>query len=294
MARVDAPVLVQGETGTGKELFARLVHSEHSGKRKTPFVAINCGAISRELFGAELFGHVEGAFTGAVRSGKAGKLEQASGGVFCMDEIGEMPLEIQPYLLRVLEERVLYRIGDSRARPFDAHLVALTNRDLQEDVNAGRFRRDLFYRINAVTVKVPPLRERGEDILRLLEYFNQRIAKEFGRETLRFASELKDLFLGYRWPGNVRELRNLVQRLLTVSTRRDITKSDLPAEIVIDTPAASDTRVPGSLKEAERTTILEAMARHNGNLSRVAEALGITRPTLYRKLKLYDIRRMYQ
>ena len=137
VARVNAPVLVQGETGTGKELFARLIHTEYSGGRDKPFVAINCGAIARELFGGELFGHVHGAFTGAVREGKAGKLEQANGGVFCLDEIGEMPLEIQPYLLRVLEERTIYRIGDSRARPFDARLVALTNRDLRAEADVG-------------------------------------------------------------------------------------------------------------------------------------------------------------
>ena len=150
VAHLNTPVLVQGATGTGKELFARLIHAEHSGDLETPFVAINCGAISRELFGAELFGHVGGAFTGAMKEGKAGKLEEARGGVFCLDEIGELPLEIQPYLLRVLEERVIYRIGDGRARPFDARLVALTNRDLRAEVEAGRFRRDLYYRIDAV------------------------------------------------------------------------------------------------------------------------------------------------
>ncbi len=295
VARVNAPVLVQGETGTGKELFAKLIHAEYVGSRDKPFVAINCGAISRELFGGELFGHVNGAFTGAVKEGKAGKLEQANGGVFCLDEIGEMPLEIQPYLLRVLEERVIYRIGDSRARPFDARLVALTNRDLRAEAEAGRFRRDLYYRIGAVTVHVPPLRDRGEDVLLLLEHFNHTIGAEFGLDPLRFSPEIRDLFLKYRWPGNVRELRNLVQRLHPVSRHRDISISDLPPEFAAEDIGSKDPlAAPSSLKEAEKAVILRTIAEHNGNLSRVAEALGITRPTLYRKLRIYNINRGFQ
>lgn len=304
VARVNAPVLVQGETGTGKELFARLIHTEYAGGRAKPFVAINCGAISRELFGGELFGHVHGAFTGAVKEGKAGKLEQANGGVFCLDEIGEMPLEIQPYLLRVLEERTIYRIGDSQARPFDARLVALTNRDLRAEAEAGRFRRDLYYRIGAVTVHVPPLRERGEDVLQLLDHFNYTIGAEFGLDPLRFPPELCDLFLRYPWPGNVRELRNLVQRLHPVSRHRDIALSDLPPEITVDRRddgpgggrdgvAAADAP-PVRLRDAEKAAVLRAIAEHDGNLTRVAEALGITRPTLYRKLKLYNIERVFR
>lgn len=295
VAKVNAPVLVQGETGTGKELFAQLIHSEYVGSRDKPFVAINCGAISRELFGGELFGHVNGAFTGAVKEGKSGKLEQANGGVFCLDEIGEMPLEIQPYLLRVLEERVIYRIGDSRARPFDARLVALTNRDLRAEAEAGRFRLDLYYRIGAVTVHVPPLRDRGEDVLVLLEHFNEAIATEFNLEPLRFSSGIRELFLRYRWPGNVRELRNLVQRLHPVSRHRDISISDLPPEFAAEESAGrTDSASQGGLKQAEKAVILRAIEEHHGNLSKVADALGITRPTLYRKLRLYNIQRGFQ
>lgn len=299
VARVNAPVLVQGETGTGKELFARLIHAEHAGTPDSPFVAINCGAISRELFGGELFGHVDGAFTGAVKEGKAGKLELANGGVFCLDEIGEMPLEIQPYLLRVLEERVIYRIGDARARPFDARLVALTNRDLRAEAEAGRFRRDLYYRIGAVTVEVPPLRDRGEDVLLLLDHFNRRIAAEMGLDPLRFSADVAELFLRYPWPGNVRELRNLVQRLHPLSRHRDIALSDLPPEFApapraVPAPPPSGVETPGRLKDAEKTEILRTIAEHQGNLSRVAETLGITRPTLYRKLRLYNIQRSFR
>ncbi len=307
IARVNAPVLVQGETGTGKELFARLIHAENAGNRKSPFVAINCGAISRELFGGELFGHVHGAFTGASKEGKAGKLELANGGVFCLDEIGEMPLEIQPYLLRVLEERLIYRIGDSRPIPFDARLVALTNRDLKAEAEAGRFRHDLYYRLGAVTLHVPPLRERGQDILLLLEYFNHQTAIEFDLAPLRFSSEIKDLFLRYHWPGNVRELRNLVQRLHPLSRHREISMSDLPPEIRVESPApdpkpklepedkpSTKLETGCNLKDAEKTMILQAISDYRGNLSRVAEALGITRPTLYRKLRLYNIQRVFR
>ena len=294
VARVDAPVLIQGETGTGKELIARLIHSEHSGTKKTPFVAINCGAFSRELFGSEMFGHVAGAFTGAVQGGKPGKLEDAHGGVFCLDEIGEMPLELQPYLLRALEERVIFRIGDNRPRPFNARLVALTNRDLREDVDAGKFRRDLYYRIDSVTIKLPPLRDRGEDILLLLEHFNKRIAENFGLNELRFSADLSDLFLNYSWPGNVRELRNLVQRLHTVSRKREIQSSDLPAEIAIPLDNEAGGPPLGRLMSAERDVILATVEKHGGNLTRVAKELGITRPTLYKKLKRYRIKREYR
>lgn len=295
VARVNAPVLVQGETGVGKELFARLIHAEFSGRRETPFVAINCGAISRELFGGELFGHVEGGFTGATREGKPGKLEQANGGVFCLDEIGEMPPEIQPYLLRVLEERVIHRIGDARARPFDARLVALTNRDLRAEAEAGRFRLDLYYRIGAVTVHVPPLRARGADVLLLADHFNRRIAAEYGAEPLVIGAPVAEALMRHPWPGNVRELRNLMQRLHSLARDRRVGLSDLPPEFAPECAANGPPTAPrtdaASLKDAERTLIMQALAEHNGNLTRVAEALGVTRPTLYRKLARYGVHR---
>jgi transcriptional regulator of acetoin/glycerol metabolism len=291
VARVNAPVLVQGETGTGKELFARLIHAEFSGPRETPFVAINCGAISRELFGGELFGHVEGGFTGATKEGKAGKLEQANGGVFCLDEIGEMPLEIQPYLLRVLEERVIHRIGDSRARPFDARLVALTNRDLRAEAECGRFRSDLYYRIGAVTVHVPPLRARGEDVLLLTEHFNRRIATEYGVDPLLIGAPVAEALMRHSWPGNVRELRNLIQRLHSLARDRRVALSDLPAEFAATSAPVATKAEAATLKDAEKFVILQALAEHNGNLTRVAEALGVTRPTLYRKLARYGVQR---
>lgn len=295
VALVNTPVLIEGETGVGKELFARLIHTESARGRKTPYVAINCGAISRELVGGELFGHVQGAFTGATREGRPGKLELANGGVLCLDEIGEMPLDIQPYLLRVLEERVVHRIGETRERPFDGRLVALTNRDLRAEAETGRFRRDLYYRIGAVTIHVPPLRERGEDALLLLDHFNAATAREFEIEPLQVSEDARALFLTYAWPGNVRELRNLVQRLHTLSTNRRVTAADLPREMRQPGPAATATiDESGTIRDTEKAVILRAISTHDGNLSRVAEALGISRPTLYRKMRQYEIQRVFR
>jgi sigma-54 dependent transcriptional regulator, acetoin dehydrogenase operon transcriptional activator AcoR len=302
--RAGASVLIQGETGTGKELFARLVHGEGARSAANPFIAVNCGAISRELFGAELFGHVAGAFTGATREGKPGKFELANGGVLCLDEIGEMPLDLQPYLLRVLEQRAVWRIGDSKRRPVDVRLVAMSNRDLRHEVEAGRFRRDLYYRIGTVTIRVPPLRERGRDVELLAEHFNLRISGESGSEPLHFRQEVIEALLAYPWPGNVRELRNLVERLHFLVPDREVRLSDLPPEF-FEAEALDEARAPVgagnasgsvgmSLEALERDAIKRAISAAGGNMSSVAKALGISRPTLYRKIKLYGIRRTYE
>lgn len=297
VARSNASVLVEGETGVGKELFARLIHAEARRAASDPFVAVNCGAIAKELFGGELFGHVAGAFTGAVREGKPGKFELADGGVLCLDEIGEMPLDLQPYLLRVLEERAVYRLGDNKRRPVEVRLVALTNRDLKSEVEAGRFRRDLYYRISAVTIRVPPLRERGHDIVRIAEHFNHRFAAECDRDPLRLSGPVIEALLGHPWPGNVRELRNVVERLHLLAAGPEIAVADLPDEIGVagrDAPPDTDAEsLPVSLEDAERATVMRAIAATDGNLSRTAKTLGISRPTLYRKMRLYGIRRTY-
>lgn len=292
-------LLVEGETGVGKELFARLVHAGSRRTANDPFIAMNCGAITRDLFGSELFGHVAGAFTGASREGKPGVFELANGGVLSLDEIGELPLEIQPFLLRVLEERVVHRIGDSRGRPVDVRLVASTNRDLKQEISAGRFRRDLYYRIGAVSITVPPLRERGEDVLLLIEHFNRQIATAAGEDPLEFSREALDALLAYGWPGNVRELKNLIGRLHVLTRGRDVRLRDLPEEITASgsgSEAGSDSsasahELGGTLVEAERQAMKNALAAEGGNLSRVALRLGISRPTLYRKLDQYGIRR---
>jgi len=294
-------LLIEGETGVGKELFARLVHAGSQRTDTDPFIALNCGAITRELFGSELFGHVAGAFTGASRDGKAGVFEQANGGVLSLDEIGELPLEIQPFLLRVLEERVVHRIGDSRGRPVDVRLVASTNRDLKQEVAAGRFRSDLYYRIGAVSIRVPALRERGEDVLLLIEHFNRQIAAKAGSDPLRFSSRALDALLAYRWPGNVRELKNLMERLHILARNSSIDLQDLPWEITTgygndttmrsDSPATMLEAPVCTFEDAERQAIRNALAAEGGNLSKVALRLGISRPTLYRKLEQYGIRR---
>ena len=294
-------LLRECETGVGKVLFARLIHAGSCKSPASPFIALNCGAVTKELFGSELFGHVAGAFTGASREGKAGVFELASGGVLSLDEIGEMPVDIQPFLLRVLEERVVQRLGDSRPRSIDVRLVASTNRDLKEEVAAGRFRRDLFYRISTVTIQVPPLRERGTDCLLLIDHFNRKLADRKGVAPLHFSNDALDALLAYRWPGNVRELRNLVERLHVLSSDGNVGIENLPADITgPQADPIGDTRAviaPGgeepvfSFADAERQAIKNALAAEHGNLSKVAQRLGISRPTLYRKLEQFGIRR---
>lgn len=295
-------LLVEGETGVGKELFARLIHAGSRKSSSNPFIALNCGAITKELFGSELFGHVSGAFTGASRDGKPGVFELADGGVLSLDEIGEMPLDIQPFLLRVLEERVVHRLGDSRSRPVDVRVVASTNRDLKAEVAAGRFRRDLFYRISTVSIHVPPLRERGTDSLLLLEHFNRKLADRKGTVPLRFSNDAVDALLAYRWPGNVRELRNLVERLHLLSSNGFVDLGDLPLDMVepphdhvaiLSAPDVSSQAEKPVLtfEDAERQAIRNALVAEGGNLSKVARRLGVSRPTLYRKLEHFGIKR---
>ena len=298
-ATANVSVLIQGETGVGKELFARLIHSR-LGSDDAPYVPLNCAAISSDLIGAELFGYVDGAFTGAVRGGRPGKFELADGGLLCLDEIGDMPIELQPYLLRALEQRAVYRMGDNKRRPVDVRLVAMTNRDLRLEINEGRFRRDLFYRIGVVTIEVPPLRQRGNDILALIEHFSAHYAQEVARPRMKFAEETIELFLKYRWPGNVRELRNLMQRIYLVASGPIVTVRDLPPELRrdLDDPAPDADSLEtilsghsGDLESIEESAIRRTILAEKGNLTRVASVLGISRPTLYRKMRQYQINR---
>src|SRR6056297_95199 len=289
-AAAGVTVLILGETGVGKELFARLVHSRLE-QNNAPYVTVNCAAISKELIGAELFGHVEGAFTGALRGGKQGKFEQADGGVLCLDEIGDMPVELQPYLLRALEQRAVYRIGDNQRRPVNVQLVATTNRNLRNDVEQGRFRRDLFYRIGIVAIEVPPLRQRRSDIALLVDHFNEKFSTRFSRAPLHFEPTTIAKLRDYRWPGNVRELRNLMERLYLLKRNASVTPFDLPPEIVEPAGELGFNHYvevgeePVNLENMEASAIRRALAAEKGNLTRVAEALGISRPTLYRKIK---------
>ncbi len=270
-----------------------------SGKSSnSPFIALNCGAITKELFGSELFGHVGGAFTGASRDGKPGVFELANGGVLSLDEIGEMPLDIQPFLLRVLEERVIHRLGDSRARPVDIRLVASTNRDLKNEVAAGRFRRDLYYRISTISIHVPPLRERGDDCCNWssISIASWQTEKAVHRS---ISQEAQDALLGYSWPGNVRELRNMVERLHLLSIKGIVDVDDLPGEmttaparpVLVSAVAETTDEQSYSFEDAEREAIRIALIAEHGNLSKVAQRLGVSRPTLYRKLEHFGIKR---
>ncbi|MBB4425875.1 transcriptional regulator of acetoin/glycerol metabolism [Bradyrhizobium sp. CIR48] len=297
-------ILLEGETGVGKELFARLVHAASQKTGKEPFVAFNCGAVSKELLGGELFGHAPGAYTGATREGRPGRFEFANGGVLSLDEIGEMPMDLQPYLLRVLEERAVYRLGDSKARPVDVRLVASTNRNLKQEVAEGRFRKDLYFRIGVVKFTIPPLRDRLGDVEILIDHFNRQFATIYSTQPLRFEAATMELLRRYSWPGNVRELRNLIENLVLMTITGIVTPRDLPEDFVEVTPAQppsmsvqSENSATGSegdeiarFDEMERRAIERAVANAGGNIAAAAEKLGLSRATLYRKLHQYRSR----
>ena len=290
------PVLITGESGTGKELVARAIH-QASGRGA--FVAVNCGALPEQLLESELFGHEKGSFSGADRA-KPGLFEAADGGVLLLDEIADLPLALQPKLLRALENGEVRRVGATESRNLDVRVIAATNRDLDTEVQAGRFRDDLFYRLNVLHISTPPLRERAADIPLLAEHFLQRDTAE-GEEqnaaTLerprRITPEAMALLTTYPWPGNVRELRNAIQRAAVVATGEEVRPEDLPARIREASRAAplvgdsADRALP--LRDVERLYILEVLRQAGGNKSRAAELLGLDRKTLYRKLEEYRL-----
>ena len=291
LARRRVPVLIEGETGVGKELFARAIHGEERGGGA--FVAYNCGAASKELIGSELFGHVHGAFTGATAEGRPGRFELAHGGTLCLDEIGELPLELQPVLLRALEEGVVYRLGDTQPRHVDVRLLAMTNRNLHDEVKSGRFRGDLYYRISVTRIRIPPLRERDIDIDLLVDHFNRRLALRHAVVPRRLNPDVMAVLRAYSWPGNVREMRNIIENLLLTSRDEEIGLDELPAELLDETASVS-TAEPEllqttSLEETERAAISRAVHGAHGNLAQAARSLGVSRSTLYRKLEIYQL-----
>ncbi len=282
-------VLIEGETGVGKELFARAIHGEAGDG--APFIAFSCGAVATELIAGDLFGHVRGAFTGATVEGRPGRFELAHGGTLCLDEIGELPLDLQPMLLRVLEEGVVYRLGDSQPRRVAVRLLALTNRDLRAEVAAGRFRRDLYYRISATRLVVPPLRAREGDIELLAAHFNEVIAARHRVPGRRLSPAALVTLCGYGWPGNVRELRNVIEGLLLAADGTEVGAEEARAALPVaeDPPAAA--AAPGTALEAvEQAAITRAVAEAGGNIALAARALGVSRSTLYRKAKYFGIR----
>lgn len=285
----DSTVLLLGESGTGKELFARAIHSA-STRSAGPFVAINCGAIPDSLLESELFGYEEGAFTGARKGGKPGKFELASGGTVFLDEIGELPLHMQVKLLRVLEERAVERLGGTRHIPVDVRVIAATNADLQQLVSAGRFRRDLYYRINVVPITIPPLRERPEDIEYLAQAFVRRYSQRLGRPVVGISEEALGVLKAYSWPGNVRELQNVIEYAVNFERGDTITPGSLPAEVL--GAARERAEAVQSLALMEREAIeaaLSTFGRDGRGKRAAARALGIHLSTFYRKLKRYGL-----
>lgn len=283
-------VLIEGETGVGKELFARAIHGTDDGAK--PFVTFNCGATTKELIGSELFGHVRGAYTGATNDGRAGRFELAHGGTLCLDEIGELPLDLQPVLLRALEEGVIHRLGDAKPRRVDVRLLAMTNRDLLAEVEAGRFRRDLYHRVSVTRIRVPPLRERDADIALLVEHFNGQVAERHGVPSRSFGADVMALLQAYTWPGNVRELRNVVESLLLTSNEPVVSCDELPCElraVASQGPGAAPQAPAASLEEVERMAIVRAIKDMHGNLAQAARTLGVSRSTLYRKVERYRL-----
>ena len=317
IAQGSISVLLLGETGVGKEIFAEAVH-RRSPRREQPYVRINCAALSESLLESELFGHEKGAFTGAEHA-KPGLLESASGGTVFLDELGEMPAALQVKLLRVIEQRQVLRVGALKPRDIDVRYIAATNRDLEAEVNAGTFRQDLFYRLNGVTLVIPPLRERPCEIERLAKMFLARVWLEMGQTgEAKLSKRALELLLGYRWPGNIRELRNVIERAALLCTGRQIDPEHLPVEKMTATwaPAPSRPNAPATGSFAaqgsqhtperpstvppydgppeeleERQRILDALERCGGNQTRAAKELGISRRTLSSRLNKYDIPR---
>ncbi len=288
VAPSEATVLLNGESGTGKEVIAAAIHY-NSVRRDGPFVKINCAAITETLLESELFGHEKGAFTGADRR-KEGKFRQASGGTILLDEVSEMSLAMQVKLLRVLQEREITRVGGEEVIPIDVRVVTATNRDLVREIVAGRFREDLYYRLNVVTLQVPPLRERKEDIPLLAVHFLKEFAEKNRKEIQGFTPRALDRMLRYSWPGNVRELMNTVERGVVLSRSDYLDESDL-SPILLSKDAPEERIEPAggwaSLEIVEKTTILKTLEEAGGNKSEAARRLGITRRTLHQKLKKY-------
>ncbi|MDR3270845.1 MAG: sigma 54-interacting transcriptional regulator [Peptococcaceae bacterium] len=298
-AEYTCNVFITGESGTGKELFAQAIHNA-GNRRRGPFISINCAAMPRELIGSELFGYVEGAFTGARKGGAPGKFELADKGTIFLDEIGEMPLDMQSVLLRVLEDKQIVRLGGGNPILVDARIIAATNKNLWQAVLANHFRLDLYYRLNVFPLHLLPLRERQEDIPLLIESFLQQFKIAFGKNISGFTPETLVLLKNYAWPGNCRELRNVVERACAIAKTDILTMNELPKEITesaivpdvqVSSREAYDQKIFAEFKYKlnERKQILDLLHKYKGNKTLVAKELGVTRVTLYKKLKLHDL-----
>ena len=289
VAASEANILIQGENGTGKELIANAIHY-NSKRAKGPFIKINCAAIPKDLIESELFGYKKGAFTGATVD-KEGLLEMAEGGSVLFDEIGEMPPYLQTKLLRVLQEREYRAIGSERIVQVDFRLICATNTDLDVALKEGRLREDLYFRINTIALRVPPLRERTEDIPLLCDYFLDKFRQRYDKAVRTLAPAVYHLLIRNRWPGNVRELENAIERAVLVSKGSEVAVTDLPETFHVESPASADFAVPPhrTLAEIERMAILQTLQRTNWNKQEAAQILGLYRPTLYSKMKKHGI-----
>jgi two-component system NtrC family response regulator len=294
VAQSRASVLIRGESGTGKELVARAIHY-NSPRAAEPFIAVNCAALNENLLESELFGHEKGAFTGADRQ-RRGRFEAADGGTLFLDEVGDIPLSMQVKLLRVLQERSFERVGGTAPIDVDVRLIAATNRDLESMIKTGTFREDLFYRLNVVTLEIPPLRDRREDIGPLAQHFTVRFAQENQRSALTWSREAWDLVQRHAYPGNVRELENIIQRAVILARHDVLTTDDLPPAMrnLPPEPAAGTmddvSDLPGKVDRLEKELVLEALRLHNGNQSRAAGKLGLSERNLRYRLKKWGIK----
>jgi transcriptional regulator with GAF, ATPase, and Fis domain len=286
IASTDLSVLVTGETGTGKELIARELH-RRSSRRNGPFVAINCGAIPENLLESELFGHVKGAFTGAV-STRIGKFQAAHGGTLFLDEIGEMPRELQVKLLRALQERTVVKVGDTRPEPVDIRVVSASNRDLEAEIKTGAFREDLYYRLNVISLPLPPLRERGDDVVVLAKFFLQKYAKEFGTRVRGFAPSALLAMKKYAWPGNVRELENRVKKAVVLADKAMVSADDLDLRAEQLEPILP---LAQAREEWQKRYIQEVLDRNGGNRTKAAKDLGVDPRTVFRFLERLEAER---
>ena len=289
IAPADCNVLIQGETGTGKEVVARMIH-QLSPRRDRRFVAINCGAFTEELLSSELFGHEKGAFTGAHTT-KKGLMEIASGGTLFLDEVAEMPPSMQVRLLRVIQEKVIIRVGGVEEIPIDVRIIAATNKNLKKEVELGHFRQDLYYRLNVITLQVPPLRERRDDIPLLCHYFIDRFSKAQRKNITEISEDVMNILMEYEFPGNVRELENMMERAVTLATGNRIEVEHLPIDLQqrlfhITRPQKNELL---TLEEHEREYIRWVLMKTRGNKSKAAEILGIDRVSLWRKMRKYNI-----
>ncbi len=282
----DTTILIQGESGTGKEIIAQAIHN-YSPRLNRPFIAVNCAALPKDLIQSELFGYEEGTFTGAKKGGKAGKFELANGGTIFLDEIGDMPLTVQTNLLRVLQEKYIVRVGGSRIIPLDVRIIAATNKNLLKEVENGRFRNDLYYRLAVFVLNIPPLRERKEDLEVLLQHFIRKHASSQGTaESIIISPQVRRIILAYDWPGNVRELENTVIYFLNSMKGSTVTVNDLPPALKAGADVAVNLK---TLEELEKQNIIQTLKQCNRNITLAAASLGITRATLYRKIKKYKI-----